>query len=79
MAGATAAVLLRRHVSDTDREELRRYIKSVASSIEDQSFWIAGQPFVWAEGRPGGDDYETDVLGWTPVGTIEFGAMCVFR
>jgi len=78
MAGACAEVLLRAPISDVEREQLTTYIRSVASYVEDRSFWIAGQPFsVWTE-KPSADDeaWDMDALGWRPQGCIGFAAGC---
>lgn len=77
MAGAGAEVLLRAPISDVEREQLTTYLRSVASCVEDRSFWIAGQPFVfWTEDTVADDEWETDVLGWRPQGCIGFAAGC---
>jgi len=78
MAGASAEVLLRTSMSQFERDQLTSYLRSVASCVEDRSFWIAGQPFFfWTEDAAVDDDaWDTDALGWHPQGSIGFAAGC---
>jgi len=78
MAGAAAEVLLRAPMSELEREQLRTYLRSVASCIENNAFWLAGQPFFfWTEETAAADDaWDADALGWHPRGCIGFAAGC---
>ncbi|MES2072007.1 MAG: DUF6368 family protein [Pseudomonadota bacterium] len=76
MAGATAEVLLPHTISDVGREELGNYIRTIASSVEENSFWVAGQPFIWYDEPAAGEVADQTVQGWSPRGVIGFCAMC---
>lgn len=76
MAGASALVLLRNKISDSQREELKNYIQSVASEVEEQSFWIAGRPFIWWDELAEEELAAQEVQGWHPQDVIGFAAMC---
>ena len=76
MAGACAQVLIPQQFSDTDRRKLESYIQSTASFVEGNSFWVAGQPFIWYEELVDDDTHDRVVLGWNPKYEIGFCAMC---
>lgn len=76
MAGATAEVLLRQSVSGDERELIENYIRTVASSVEGKSFWIAGQPFSWYDAPAEEEDLAIDIFGLKPRGVVGFCAMC---
>lgn len=76
MAGATAEVLLRHTISGVEREQIENFIRTVASSVQGKSFWIAGQPFTWYEGPADKEDLELAIRGWSPRGVVGFCAMC---
>lgn len=68
--------MLPREISESDREELARYIRSVASEVEGSAFWVAGQPFVWYDALADAEERALTVFGQRPQAVIGFGAMC---
>lgn len=76
MAGATAEVLLPHTISDAEREQIEKYIRAAASSVEGKSFWIAGQPFTWYDRPADDDDFAIDIKELNPRGVVGICAMC---
>ena len=76
MSGASAEVLLRQLISDSERELVENYIRTVASSVEGKSFWIAGQPFGWYDTPADEEEHAPDILGLRPRGVVGVYAGC---
>lgn len=79
-----AASILSRCALDADRvREVRDVIRSVASRVSGDDFWMDDRPFVVVIGPESPDDLDelldaglAQVLGWTPRGILTLVAMC---
>lgn len=76
MAGACAEVLLPHSLSKAGREELDGYIRSIACVVEEQAFWIAGQPFSGYDEPADEDVRALTFAGWHPHTVLGFCAGC---
>lgn len=75
MAGASAEVLLRNPISEVNLGQLKKYLELISSEFQNRFFWVAGQPFIWEWEKAANDEWDTDVLGWSPQGAFVFSAM----
>jgi len=76
MAGPCLSVLTRQQLSLDDEAKIRTLIDAIASKIEGDDFWIAGQPFFVKFGEAEAEDQELILDGWSPKGEVSFCAMC---
>lgn len=76
MAGSCAEVLLPRVLQEQERHDLDEFIRRVAGAMDEETFWVAGQPF-WIYRPELGDELsELSQAGWIPQQTIGICSGC---
>src|SRR5262245_41912274 len=82
MAGPTTGLLLPDLLTPQRVEDVRSQVRSLASSVEGDDFWIRGRPFLLSFGPDYPEEFEElaatglpSVIGWTPRDAVNFSAM----
>ena len=76
MAGPDLKVLTENQISKDQEAMILDYVGCIADSVEENNFWVAGQPFFVLFEHADEEEVCLSLNGWNPKGVVIFGAMC---